>query len=258
MQNVTDFTLKAYFYYLKAIKKSYPTIIRFDEYFMKSTRPKNFCIIRHDVDRFPIHALRMAILENKMGIKSTYYFRAKTHVFLPKIMKRIGDLGHEIGYHYECLSDTRGDIATAMKDFENNLSKFREIVDIKTISMHGRPHAPFDNRDIWRDKKCHSKLVNKLGILGEIYLDIDYSNIFYLTDTGRNWNSNSNVRDTVDSFINHSFFDMAELLSHISKKPDSAFIFSLHPERWPSTFWGYYRSFILDFISNLTKNIAAN
>jgi len=255
MIKVKDFTLAAYSLYLAAIKKSYSLILRFDEFFSQSSSPKEFCIIRHDVDRCPLNALQMAIIENKMGIKSTYYFRATNHVFSPNIITKIVDLGHEIGYHYECLSDTKGDMAAAMEDFEVNLSRFREYVDVKTISMHGRPLLPFDNRDIWRDSYRHFDLVNRLGILGEVYLDIDYSNIFYLTDTGRNWIDKSNVRDYVNSTVKHSFFSMNELLIHIYKNPDSAFIFSVHPERWPSTRLGYFLSLSLDMGSNGFKKL---
>lgn len=33
-------------------------------------------ILRHDVDRLPGNALKMARLEHEMGVQATYYFRA--------------------------------------------------------------------------------------------------------------------------------------------------------------------------------------
>ena len=141
----------------------------------------------------------------------------------------------------------------AMVDSMASAVQFRKV-----RRANGRPFMPFDNRDIWRDKQRHSELINRLGILGEVYLDIDYSNIFYLTDTGRNWSNSFNIRDTVESTIDHSFCDMTDLLSHIAKKPDSAFILSTHPERWPSTSLGYYYSLTSDFVSNLAKKILTN
>ena len=39
-----------------------------------------------------------------------------------------------------------------------------------------------------------------MGIIGEPYLDVDYQNVFYITDTGRKWNNEaSSVRDKVNS-----------------------------------------------------------
>jgi len=45
-------------------------------------------------------------------------------------------LGHEIGYHYEVLSKANGDYETAVELFEQELSEFRKITDVKTICMH--------------------------------------------------------------------------------------------------------------------------
>ena len=67
----------------------------------------------------------MAEIENNYGVRSTYYFRAKKNVFVPQIILKIAEMGHEIGYHYECLSDTNGDVEKALIDFEN-LKKLRD------------------------------------------------------------------------------------------------------------------------------------
>jgi len=47
----------------------------------------------------------MARLENELGIKATYFFRTIPHTFKPEIIKEIAGMGHEIGYHYENLSE---------------------------------------------------------------------------------------------------------------------------------------------------------
>ena len=91
--------------------------------------------MRHDTDRKPENALRMAVLEHELGIQSTYYFRFP-YTFKPDIIGKIHDLGHEVGYHYEVLSKARGDYEKAVELFEQELSEFREIVDVKTICMH--------------------------------------------------------------------------------------------------------------------------
>lgn len=249
-----DFTLNAYEQYLLAIKKNVGNFLRFDEFIPMFEKPQKFCLVRHDVDRKPHLALEMAILEHNLKVKSTYYFRAKECSFDINIIKQIADLGHEIGYHYESLSDTDGDISLAIKDFEKHLNEFRKIVPIKTCSMHGRPLKPFDNRDIWRIKENHEYLKNKLGILGEVYLDIDYTDIAYINDTGRNWTSGkSNRRDKVESNIKADFSSGEELLNYLNGNPHNRICFQIHPERWSNNSLEWLSQYLKDSSINAAK-----
>jgi hypothetical protein len=59
-------------------------------------------IVRHDVDQYPASALRMAAIEAKLGIRSTWYFRWRTAH--PYVVSSIRETGHEVGLHYESLS----------------------------------------------------------------------------------------------------------------------------------------------------------
>ncbi len=56
-------------------------------------------VMRHDVDRLPGNALKMARLEHGMGVAATYYFRAVPVSWDEGIMREIADMGHETGYH---------------------------------------------------------------------------------------------------------------------------------------------------------------
>jgi len=249
-----DFTLTAYKEYLWAIKCSYKNILRFEEYFCAKPKPENFCLIRHDVDRRAENALRMAKLENERSVKATYFFRAKSHTFKPQIIATIASLGHEVGYHYESLSDANGDMSAALKDFEKNLNKFREIVPVKTISMHGRPLKAFDNRDMWRTKENHDKLTGIHEILGEVYIDIDYTDIAYINDTGRNWTSGkSNKRDKVISNIEADFANGGELLEYLYCSPHPKMLFQVHPERWTDTPTAWLIQYLSDAAVNIIK-----
>jgi hypothetical protein len=251
-----DFTLAAYREYLRAIKSSYKNILTFSEYFCAEHKPESFCLIRHDVDRKPGNALRIAELENGMGVRSTYYFRAKPHTFKPDIIVKISGLRHEIGYHYESLSDTEGDMSLALRDFENNLKKLRGIVSVRTVSMHGQPLKPFDNRDMWRSGDNHKMLTEKYGISGEVYLDINYSDILYITDTGRNWTSSrANVRDKVASTVNIDFRNGSELLAYLSSSPHPRMVLLTHPERWSSSFCEWTMVLLKDLIINTVKSV---
>ena len=249
-----DFTFRAYNKYIDAIIDTYKHILRFDEYFNLNPKPDYYAIIRHDVDRMPNHALKMAKFESEKGIKSTYYFRAKFHTYKPDIIKEIYSLGHEIGYHYESLSDMNGEMSKALEDFEGNLNKFREIVPVRTISMHGRPFSKIDNRDLWKDLKNHQRLVDEFGILGEVYIDIDYDDIAYISDTGRNWySSKSNIRDKTNTKIRLNFQNGILLCDALGSGKIDKLIFQIHPERWNENIFQWYSQLFFDGFVNIAK-----
>lgn len=251
-----DFTHDAYKEYLEIIKLNYSNILRFDEYFLSDPKPDSFCIIRHDVDRKPENALKLAKLEKTMEIQSTYYFRAKRHTFITEIISEIADYGHEIGYHYENLSDTNGNVELALENFKKNLMLFRDIYPVKTCAMHGRPFKPFNNIDLWKISNNHNLLLNDHGIVGDVFLDIDYTDIAYINDTGRNWSSTkSNVRDKVNSLVNVDFKNRTDLLEYLSTNHHSKMVFQIHPERWSSNSYDYYIQYCKDALINIAKSI---
>jgi len=99
---MTDFTIKSYSELLNTLFAKHYNVISFIE-FINDSNKRSTCL-RHDVDHLPHNALKMAKLEEAARISSTYYFRAIPSVFKPEIIKKISDMGHEIGYHYENLS----------------------------------------------------------------------------------------------------------------------------------------------------------
>lgn len=186
-----DFTFKKYMQLMEElIRNNYP--IKTTESFI--SRPtKKVVILRHDVDRFPKQSLKMAELESEIGISSTYYFRTRKHTFIPEIIKKIIDLGHEIGYHYENLSDYKGNCDEAIKDFASNLEKLRKYYPVKTICMHGSPLSSWDNKLIWEKYSYRD-----FDITADTSLDINYNKVFYITDNGWGWNkTESSIRDKV-------------------------------------------------------------
>lgn len=253
-----DFTLKSYKLYLEIIINKGYKFILFKDYINNQLlyENQNVCLIRHDVDRKPINSLKMAKLEKELGICSTYYFRIKKSVFNKKIISKISNLGHEIGYHYENLSDFNGNFELALNNFEYNLDKIRNIVEVKTCSMHGRPLSKYDNRDIWKDESRHDYLIKKLNMLGEIYLDIDYSKIAYINDTGRNWSSyKSNNRDFVNSEIKLNLNSQQDLINYLKNTPNNLIVFQIHPERWTDNKLEWLFQLLKDYFFNFAKKI---
>ncbi|HIH97158.1 MAG TPA: hypothetical protein HA348_06755 [Thermoplasmata archaeon] len=196
----------------------------------------------------------MAELEMIMGIRSTYYFRTKHSSFNPNIIKSILNLGHDIGYHYECLSDTNGIDDLAIVDFEKNLTQLRKICPIHTIAMHGSPLKPYNNSEIWRNPQNRSQLKNKYNIIGDLYIDIDYSDIAYITDTGRNWlSSKYNIRDKVDSHVKTDFLNGRKLYDFLRNNPHPKLIFQVHPERWSPNDIDFILQLCIDKGTNFLK-----
>jgi hypothetical protein len=165
-------------------------------------------------------------------------------------------MGHEIGYHYETLSDAAGDHTCAMRWFGKNLKNMRKYSRIDTIAMHGRPFNPHNNLDLWRNPPARSRLINHFKLLGETYLDIDYRDIAYISDTGRNWDQKqANKRDFVDTNIPVSLKNGIELLQELKIKRWPKVVFQIHPERWSENTTGYFFQYFSDVCINLVKKM---
>ena len=97
-----DFTLSRYKDLCLALLDTGYTPLTVYSY-LEGQKNNKLVVLRHDIDRKPKNALRMAELEHELGNQSTYYFRLP-YTFKPDIIGKIHDLGHEVGYHYEVLS----------------------------------------------------------------------------------------------------------------------------------------------------------
>ena len=225
--------------------------LTFAEYCSNEIKGK-FTILRHDVDRKPESALEMAILENHLGIRASYYFRVVKASYDEAVIRKIAKMGHEIGYHYEDLVLAKGNAERAITMFENNLKNFLQLYPVKTICMHGSPLSRWDNRLLWQYYDYRN-----FGIIGEPYFDIDFNEIFYLTDTGRCWNgSNVNIRDKVKSKLHYNFkstFDIIEALNN-NELPNKIMI-NVHPHRWDDQLLPWLKELFWQNAKNVGKYI---
>jgi hypothetical protein len=241
-----DFTIHKFRSLCEAVASNYPTITM-AEYF-EGSHPDRFVLMRHDVDRMPGHALETAKIEQELGIRSTYYFRAIKSTFKPELMKQIEDMGHEVGYHYEDLSVANGDHEKAIELFASNLERFRKICNVKTICMHGRPLSKYDNRDLWKSYDFED-----YGIIGEAYLSAG-EELNYFSDTGRSWGNKNSLRDFIPSSnLNNSSSNTDELIKSINQKNMINFYILSHSERWSlnAINWSAYLTF--DLLVNFAK-----
>lgn len=245
-----DFTVKKYNELLDAFKKAgynFQTV----EAFVLSPLSK-VVILRHDIDKMPFNALKFAKLEKSKEIYSTYYFRIVPDSFVHSIIREISAIGHNIGYHYEDVDLSKGDIDKAYISFQKNLEKLRKIAPVKTICMHGSPLSKYDNRKLW-DKYDY----REEEIICEPYLDIDFNKVIYLTDTGRRWDSNEvSIRDKVNSAYNFQIKSTNQLINLIQKNqlPDQIMI-NTHPQRWNDNIFYWTRELLAQNIKNQVKKI---
>jgi hypothetical protein len=249
-----EFTFDFYKLLLKTIQDHMDNSgFTFADHLSAADKPERFCIIRHDVDRDHPAALRMAVLESQLGIKTSYYFRAKDQDFKENAIKQISALGHEVGFHYESLSFARGDQDRALFNFKNCITNLKKIAPIQTISMHGSPLSRYNNLDLWKNVE-RSKIFAELGLLGDIILDIDYADITYITDTGRNWQADkANLRDKVKSNIKVDFHNGLDLLKFFKHKEAKKIVLHIHPERWADNSISWIYRFMKDEVTNLIK-----
>ncbi len=234
---VKDFTFTIYRKLLKTFIEVGYQIASYEQFCLTNT--SNRCVIlRHDVDRKPQNALLMARIEGELNVKSSYYFRIINSCYRPQIIHQIVQLGHELGYHYEDLAMMGGDYKKALKVFEKNLIKFRKFYPVKTISMHGSPLSRFNNSLLWQ--KYNYK---DYGLIAEPSYDLDYNEVFYITDASRAWNNyNISIRDKVKSRFNYrikSIYDILGLIKNDRLPPK--IMLNIHPHNWSNNAleWAY-------------------
>ena len=243
-----DFTFKEYIRLLDSLISQNYTFQTFND-FLRNPSPKAI-ILRHDVDLLPEHSLRFAKIQHERNIKGVYYFRAVPESWRENIIKEIVSLGHEVGYHYECLTTANGDFGKGIADFEKNLSALRKLVPVTTICMHGSPMSKYDSKDLWKKYDYRT-----YGIIGEPYFDLDFNTILYLTDTGRMWDGDKmSVRDKVNSAIKLKFHSTGQIIeaSNKGKMPDKIML-TFHPQRWNDNILAWFKELCLQNAKNVIK-----
>ncbi len=250
-----DFTLKTYRKLLLCLQTREYTFQTLTD-FIRQAEDLSI-ILRHDVDRKPKNALVIAKIERDANITASYYFRIVKESYDERVIKRIAEMGHEIGYHYENMDTCNGDVDSAWDDFQYNLDKLRKITEVKTICMHGSPRSKYDNKDLWKKYDYKS-----LGIIGEPYYDIDFSKVFYLTDTGRRWDGwKTSVRDKVpqqkewvkQGLVFHSTNDIVEAANN--RELPNQIMFTFHPQRWHDNLIFWCKELVLQNVKNIFKKL---
>lgn len=97
-----DFTISKYKEILKVLKINFNVSL-----FHSYNKKDKFVVLRHDIDFSPQRALRIANIEYKEGIRSTYFIHLHSeyyNIFEKGIFEtfvQILNMGHELGIHFD-------------------------------------------------------------------------------------------------------------------------------------------------------------
>ena len=279
---MTDFTLHKYRSLLESLLQQGYQFLTFEQYCVSSTassasdlqaegrstasaifRPKadlptKYIILRHDVDLKAANSLATAQIEHQLGLQASYYFRVVPQSNQPDIIRAIAELGHEIGYHYEDMAIMQGDTTKAYAHFQQQLTYFRQFYPVRTICMHGAPTSQWDGKALWQHYSYR-----QLGIIGEPYFDVDFSQMFYLTDTGRCWDGYKvSVRDKIPVYqdqwnaqglVYHTTNDIIHAAEQGSLPP--RIMITTHPQRWTDYPLAWLKELLLQNAKNIIKRL---
>jgi hypothetical protein len=156
----------------------------------------------------------------------------------------------------------------AIKSFQRNLEQLRQLVPVKTICMHGSPRSRYDNRDLWKKYDYRD-----YGIIGEPYFDVDFNEMFYLTDTGRRWDGwRVSIRDKIPQQqewirqglvfrstreiiqrVKHKDFPASEGSGNVRKALPTQIMMTFHPQRWTDEPLPWVKELVMQKAKNVVK-----
>ena len=124
--------------------------------------------------------------------------------------------------------------------------------------MHGAPTSKWDNKDLWKTYDYKS-----VGVIGEAYLDTDFEDVLYLTDTGRCWDGYTvSVRDKIPGLQEQwtkaglTWHTTPQLLQAIEADQLPAHVMmTTHPQRWTNDTIDWWKELVLQTTKNWIKKL---
>jgi len=179
-----QFSLQSYQETLeKAISLGYPfpTVSELKD---GSDKAEKFLLLRHDIDTSPRYALKMALLEHGLGVRSSYYVLMHSPFYNPGTprhwddLRKIVDLGFELGLHYETDFFEQRSI-DPLEGVLGDVAALEKILRVKIVSVS--QHRPASGTFLKR--------------LNEYYVDAYNQdlmhNVRYISDSGFKWRENT-------------------------------------------------------------------
>jgi hypothetical protein len=176
------------------------------------------------------------------------------------------------------FTKAKGDENKALELFRSELNIFKENWNSRTVCPHGGSFTEnidgyglkniihlipklflgkslftcWSNFDFWEKNKFED-----FQIIGDAYRSIDFSDILYLSDTGRSWDSRFKRLDKVDSRINPQYNirnsdDIIDLIK--SGEVDKIYLL-IHFEQWKDNFYDWGSWYIAQLIRRNGKKM---
>lgn len=151
-QSFGDFTESSYLNLLKIAKKNYVF-----SRFMNPIQEKHV-LWRHDVD-FSMHrALKLAKLENEVGVTSTYFLypHSTFYNFLSRnildLVLQIIELGHDIGLHFDPIFYQKNEKSSLKRTIQREYKLIRDFTGVAPVAisfhLYGNLIKPMPEEDI--------------------------------------------------------------------------------------------------------------
>ncbi|MEO9277738.1 MAG: hypothetical protein ABI340_08200 [Nitrososphaera sp.] len=175
-----NFSLRHYFEVLENARNNYDYVGSLKGLSTVKKKDK-FIVLRHDVDISLEHALKIAHLESKHDLHSTFFILLHSPFYnalarkSANIISRISKLGHEIGLHYDTTFLPKS-LSNAHKQLKNEIRILENISGQKIISV--TQHNPTTT------VKMNLKLTS--GFLDAMH-NILTKNAMYISDSVQNW-----------------------------------------------------------------------
>ena len=197
IDEIKQFTYDAYVTLLNYLSEHY-NIISFNQV---HEAKKPYLLIRHDVDASIDHALKMAKIEEELGISSTYFllFSNRFYNLLEKNtyqkLLNLVEFGREIGLHYDLeVYDNYNLLNVDYLENEIKLLSLLTKKDINLISVH--------NPSINNKEDPYAKSSKYINTYNKDMYDL------YVTDSCRSW-----YMDDLEKLINFES-DRVQLVIH--------------------------------------------
>ncbi|RLL46914.1 hypothetical protein D8M04_06875 [Oceanobacillus piezotolerans] len=185
---MNSFSYKEYIHILDLLQDHYP-IMDYNEVGEDTDR---FAVIRHDVEFSVERAYKMAELEARKGIFTSYMFQIRNNAYNTfsiqniKMIKEIYQLGHKIGLHVHL-------------GMLNDISGLKNYVESDIKSMGNFLHIPIDRFSYHRPPKevlrKELSLENYINTYDKKYFDfkendqdLEHVRIKYIADSKHRWN----------------------------------------------------------------------
>ena len=196
-----NFTYSAYVSFIELLHNMGYKILSYDNF-----QGENYCVIlRHDVDNSLLSAYKLAQVERKLGVKSTYFLLLTSdfyNVFSLNGMRMIDGIlscGHEIGLHFDeaRYPDSLGRIDAVKDRIMEEVGILSKAVgqQITKVSMH-------------RPSKQIIKANLEIPGIVNTYSETFFLKFKYVSDSRHVW------REPIEDIIRNRLYKRLQILVH--------------------------------------------